>query len=158
METKILKQIEVWLPVDAAKTVKLFNPEKLDIKKHLRVKSIEPSAEFTRIDFHYRSSYEYVNGGWIQIEKSTYIQPVGSKQRFGLIEAHGILIAPNKHYFKRQGEDYTYTLIFPALPKNTKKINIIEKEAPGTFFNFYDVDYSSWMRIPHPSDLPISKN
>ena len=158
METKIVKQTEVWLPADSAKTIRVFNPEKIVPQKHLRVKSIETNSEFTRIDFHYRSSYEYANGGWIQIEKNTFIQPVGSKQRFGLIEAHGIPIAPKKHYFKRQGEDYTYTLVFPALPKNTSKINIIEKEAPGTFFNFYNVDYSNWMTVPHPSDLPISKN
>jgi hypothetical protein len=100
----------------------------------------------------------YVNGGWIQMESGVFIQPANSSQKYGLVKAIGIPIAPMKHYFNRPGEHYTYTLIFPALPKNTMKINIIEKEAPGNFFNFYGIDYSNWMTVPHPADLPIFNN
>lgn len=92
------------------------------------------------------------------MDAGAYIEPVNSNIKYGLIKAIGIPIAPKKHYFQRQGEYHTYTLIFPALPKNTTQINIIEKEAPGTFFNFYGVDYSNWMIIPHVGDLPISNN
>ena len=158
METEIEKFIEESIEKKTKEPQKFYNPERLSPTKNLRVKSIELSEEFTRIDFHYQSSHKYINGGWIQMDKGAYIQPVNSSRKYGLIKAIGIPIAPLKHYFKREGEHHTYTLIFPALPKNTQKINIIEKEAPGNFFNFYNVNYSSWMSVPHAADLPISNN
>jgi hypothetical protein len=158
METKIKKHIEQTIQEKIETSTKLYNPEGMDFRNELRIKSIEPTDEYTRIDFIYRSSTEYINGGWIQMEKGAYIQPVNSNVKYGLIKAIGIPIAPAKHYFNRQGEYHTYTLIFPALPKNTRKINIIEKEAPGNYFNFYDIDYSTWMTVPHAADLPVSEN
>ena len=158
METEIEKIIEVDNTEKSVTPMKLYNPNGMDFKTDHRMKSIEVTDEFTRIDFIYRSSKIYDNGGWIQMDKGAYIQPVNSEARYGLVKAIGIPIAPTKHYFKKQGEYHTYTLIFPALPKNTTKINIIEKEAPGTYFNFYGIDYSTWMTIPHAADLPTSKN
>lgn len=140
------------------KGIRWYSPDCMDFKNDHRIKSIEATEEYTRIDFIYRSPKKYVNGGWIQMDAGAYIQPVNSNIKYGLIKAIGIPIAPKKHYFQRQGEYHTYTLIFPALPKNTTQINIIEKEAPGTFFNFYGVDYSNWMIIPPVGDLPISNN
>jgi hypothetical protein len=84
--------------------------------------------------------------------------PIGSTTKYRLIRAIGIPIAPLKHYFKHQGEYYSYSLIFPALPTGTSKIDIIEKEAPGTYFNFYGIDYSKWITVPHPMDVSQSKN
>ena len=137
---------------------KFYNPERQNPSKALRVTSIEATELFTRIDFHYQSSRMYINGGWIQIDGVAYIQLVNSSQIYGLVQTIGIPIAPLKHYFNRQGEDYAYSLIFPALPKNTKKINIIENDDAGSYFNFYGIDYSKWMTVPHAADLPISNN
>lgn len=158
METKVEKHIEKTIQEKLEKPIRLFSPDCMDFKNDLRIKSIEATEEYTRIDFIYRSSKIYINGGWIQMDAGAYIQPVNTNIKYGLVKAIGIPIAPDKHYFNRQGEFHTYTLIFPALPKNTTKINIIEKEAPGTYFNFYGVDYSTWMTIPHAADLPISNN
>jgi hypothetical protein len=41
---------------------------------------------------------------------------------------------------------------------DTKTIDIIEKEAAGTYFNFYGMDYSKWMKVPHPMDVERSNN
>lgn len=158
METKIEKQIEKSIKEKQSKPIRLYNPGCMNHKTDLRIKSIETTEEYTRIDFIYRSSMIYINGGWIQMDGGSYIQPVNSNLKYGLIKAIGIPIAPKKHYFNRQGEYHTYTLIFPALPKNTTHINIIEKEAPGSYFNFYGIYYSNWMTIPHPADLSISNN
>jgi hypothetical protein len=98
------------------------------------------------------------NGGWIQMEADAYIQPVGSDIRYSLVKAINITIAPTKLYFKKQGEYHTYTLIFPPLPRNTTKINIIEKLAPGTYFNFFNVDYSKWMTVPNLTELTYKEN
>lgn len=158
MEVKIEKQNEVVRETTHSKKIKLYNPEALDHKLEHRMKSIEITDEYTRIDFIYRSSSVYENGGWIQMESNAYISPVGSTMKYRLIRAVGIPIAPMKHYFKRQGEYHTYSLIFPALPSDTTKIDIIEKEAPGTYFNFYGINYSKWITIPHPMDVATSKN
>lgn len=158
MEIKIEKQIEVLRENAVPSTSKLYNPDALDYRKELRMKCIEFGEDYTRIDFIYRSSTIYQNGGWIQMDGNAYIQPVGSTTKYRLIRAIGIPIAPLKHYFKHQGEYYSYSLIFPALPAGTSKIDIIEKEAPGTYFNFYGIDYSKWITVPHPMDVSQSKN
>jgi hypothetical protein len=158
METDIKRIIEILRDKKAKDFTKRYNPQQLQPGQVLKVKSVECAEEYTRIDFHYRSPQHYVNGGWIQMDRGAYIQPVNSSQKYTLIKAIGIPIAPMKHNFSRKGEHFIYTLIFPALPKGTKKINIIEKDAPGTYFNFYNVDYSKWMTVPHASDLPIAKN
>lgn len=157
MEVKIEKQNEVVRETKTTK-IKLYNPTALDHTLDHRMKSIEISDEYTRIDFIYRAPDYYVNGGWIQMEPNAYISPVGSTTKYGLLRAIGIPIAPIKHYFKKEGEFHTYSLIFPALPLGTTQINIIEKEAPGTYFNFYGVDYSKWITVPHPMDVAKSKN
>jgi len=158
MDTKIKKIVEFDRIDSKSAPIKLYNPNGMDFTKSLRIKCIEATEEYTRIDFIYKSSMIYENGGWIQMERYAYISPVGSTSKFRLIRAIGIPITPLKHYFKRQGEYHPYTLIFPALPKDTKCIDIIEKEAPGTYFNFYNIDYSKWMTVPHAADLPIKTN
>lgn len=158
MKIKIKKLNETDRHMKVAQPNRLFNPEGMDHTKAHRIKSIEATSEYTRIDFIYRSSTIYINGGWIQMEENAYIQPKGSSQKFRLVKAIGIPLTPLKHYFRRKGEYYTYTLIFPALPKDTKKIDIIEKLAPGTYFNFYNVDFSEWMSIPHAADFCKSTN
>jgi hypothetical protein len=158
MEVKIEKQNEVVHETKTSTKVKLYNPAALNHHLEHRMKSIEITDEYTRIDFIFRSSKVYINGGWIQMERDTYISPTGSSMKYRLIRAIGIPIAPIKHYFKNQGEYHTYSLIFPALPTGTERINIIEKEAPGSYFNFYGIDYSKWMTVPHPMDVAKSKN
>lgn len=158
METDIKRIMEILLDKKTTDPVKRYNPDQLQPSQVLKVQSIECTEEYTRIDFHYRSPEHYHNGGWIQMDKGAYIQPVNSSQKYTLVKAIGIPIAPLKHHFKRKGEHHVYTLIFPALPKHTKKINIIEKDAPGTYFNFYNVDYAQWMTVPHAADLPVSNN
>jgi hypothetical protein len=158
MQTKIKRLIEIDRNLKTDSPVKLYNPEGMDYKNQLRVKSIEATSEYTRIDFIYKSSMIYDNGGWIKMEPDCYIQPIGSSTKYKLVKAIGIPLAPLKHYFKRQGEYHPYTLLFPPLPKKTKAIDIIEKLAPGTYFNFYNVNFSKWMSIPHAADLPRKNN
>ena len=37
--------------------------------------------------------------------------------------------------------------------KETKVIDIIENESPGTYFNFYNIAFEKWMTIKHPLDF-----
>jgi hypothetical protein len=95
--------------------------------------------EYTQIDFVYIAPKKYIKGGWIQIDAKSYIQPANSDTRYPLLEARNISIAPTKLHFNSAGQVHHYSLIFPALPKNVKQIDIIEKLAEGSYFNFFNV-------------------
>jgi hypothetical protein len=128
-------------PTEKEKTIITYNPSVL--KKDsadVEILRIEFEDDFTRIDFLYRASSYYVNGGWIQISKQTYIRAVGSELKLSLIKAVNIPIAPHKHYFKSSCDMLAYTLYFPKVPKDCESIDIIEGDS-GTnkWFNFYGV-------------------
>jgi hypothetical protein len=104
------------------------------------ISEIEVSDELTRIDFFFISSRIYDRGGWIQMYPSCYIRPHGSNLKLQLIKAEGIPIAPTKYHFQCQGQAHSYSLYFPALPKGTTMIDVIERD--GNFpndFNFFSV-------------------
>ncbi len=158
METEIEKTREKTIQEKQQEGIVLYNPVGTNYKNSHSIKCIECTDEYTRIDFIYKAPCYYINGGWVQLESNSFIRPVGSETKYTLIQAINIPIAPTKHYFNRCGEYLRYTLLFPALPKSTRKIDIIEKEAPGTFFNFYNIDFSNWMTIPHAGDQVMSNN
>ena len=134
-----------------------LNPD-ADYSDKLSIRSIELTDAYTRIDFYYKAPDYYVNGGWIQMHPLSFIRPAGSNMRYSLFKAVNIPLAPDKLYFKRCGQHHSYTLYFPALPKDTKTIDIIEREAPGTFFNFYNIDYANWIRMANQVSVQLSKN
>ena len=105
------------------------------------VMRIVQEEELTRIDFAYRSSPKYINGGWVQIDKETFIRPITTGMRLTLVQAVNIPITPKKHWFKKAGQCLYYTLYFPALQDGVMAIDMIEREAarPHNFFNFYGV-------------------
>ena len=76
----------------------------------------------------------------IQMHSSCFIRPSFSKMKYPLVRAINIPIAPTKYYFKSCGQVHHFTLIFPALSKSVKLIDIIEKQEQGTYFNFFRVE------------------
>ena len=119
----------------------VFNPM---VKKQIigspELLRIEINNELTKIDFIYYAKPYYVNGGWVQISRDTFIRPKGSGLRLKLISSTNISIAPKKTYLNSTKAILCYTLYFPALPESTKSIDIIECESVGgNWFNFYDV-------------------
>ena len=132
------------------KTLRLFNPSVYDRNTSAKIQTIDLNEEYTRIEFKYTSSQEYINGGWIKMERNSFIRDTLSKRTYPLLFALNIPIAPEKFHFRRKGQVHYYTLVFPALPKSTKAIDIIEKEAPGNYFNYYNIEYQRWINIePH---------
>lgn len=107
--------------------------------EHMGIEQITLNEDNTRIDFVYISPKDYKNGGWIQMYADCYIKPVGSEIRYKMIQAINIPIAPNKYHFKRSGQILRFSLLFPALPKEVKAIDFIEKHAEGTYFNFFNI-------------------
>ena len=137
---------------------RLYNPEGMNFKKELRIKFVEFHDKFTRVDFVVYGSKKYTNGGWIQIDSSCYMESVDTGIKYTMLCPIKIPKAPKKFYFSKQGQRHEYSLLFPALPKTTKRVHIIEKDAPCNYFNFYNLDFASWMLVPHPSDLTLSNN
>lgn len=115
------------------------NPISQHSPEHLGVEKISLNDDFTRIDFVYISPRKYINGGWIQLDSGCYIRPIGSQVHYKLVSAINIPLAPAKYYFKSKGQVHHFTLLFPALPKSIKQIDIIERLAEGTYFNFFRV-------------------
>jgi hypothetical protein len=107
---------------------------------HLGIAEIELNDAYTRIDFVYIAPKKYLNGGWIQIYPGCYIRPIGSNTRYKMLKAVNIPLAPNKYHFKSAGQVHHFSLFFPAVSKNVKQIDIIEKLAEGTYFNFFRVN------------------
>lgn len=110
---------------------------------------ITDEDDYTRVDFVYHAPKKYINGGWVQLHRSMYIRPSGSELRLGMLKAAGITYAPVKHYFNRPGEVLYFTVWFPAVPRGTQQIDIIEADIhDGTFFNFYGVSLDHVKRKP----------
>jgi hypothetical protein len=103
------------------------------------IESITLDEQYTRIDFTYISPKEYPNGSWANINSGSYIRPSGSSKKLYLVKAINIPLAPSKYYFNSKGQVHHFTLLFPALPKSVKQIDIIERLAEGTYFNFFRV-------------------
>ena len=132
------------------KTLRLFNPSLYDRNTSAKIRTIDLNEEYTRIDFKYTSSQEYINGGWIKMERNSFVRDTLSKRTYPLLFALNTPISPEKFYFRRRGQAHTYTLVFPALPQSTKAIDIIEKEAPGNYFKYFNIEYQKWINIePH---------
>jgi hypothetical protein len=107
--------------------------------KHMGIERIITHENYTQVDFVYIASKKYLNGGWIQLHPDCFIRPSGTEIEYKMIEAIAIPIAPSKLHFNAPGQVHHYSLLFPAIPKDIEYIDVIEKKAKGTFFNFYSV-------------------
>lgn len=121
-------------------TIVFTNPiSKYTPNEHMGIEKITLDDDFTKIDFVYISPKEYINGGWIQMDSNCFIRPVGYDVCYKLIRAENIPLAPAKYHFKSSGQVLHFSLIFPAMSKEIKCIDFIEKLAEGTYFNFFKI-------------------
>ena len=123
--------------------ITLFNPNFIDFGESLRINKIEFSEQ-TRIEFYYKPPSRYDKGGWIQIDGETYITTDGGKTKLKLIESVDIPIAPEKHYFTEANTTHIFWLIFPKISPKIKTLDIIERNEPGSYFNFFQLDLTRW--------------
>ena len=130
-QDELLKEIETY---EFQNPISVYTPD-----DNLGIEKISLDDNFTRIDFVYISPKMYVNGGWIQMNAGCFIRPIGSDTRYKMIKAINIPIAPSKYHFKSSGQVHQFSLLFPALPKSVRQIDVIEKLAEGEYFNFFRV-------------------
>jgi hypothetical protein len=95
--------------------------------------------KYLRIDFVHYGSPKYQNGGWVQMNARTYIQPVGSEKKYYMVGTNNMPIAPDKHCYKCKGDILIYSLFFPKLPSDVTHIDIIENKRLKNAFNLYNV-------------------
>ncbi len=158
MENIIQAFIEKTWGKSSTTPFRVYNPERMGLTQLIRIKSIEKAEKYTLIEFHYRTSELYANGGWINIHPGSFIQPFGTNKKMGLWKAFDVPLAPKKRYFEYIWTHHTFALLFAPLPKKTTCINIIESYLPGEHFNFRELDFSNWWTVPHAVDLPVSTN
>jgi|GEM_PF-390367 hypothetical protein len=95
----------------------------------------------TQLDFAYQAMQKYVRGGWIRIAAHTQLRVKGDSQRYALIEAKGIPIAPNQLDFESTADWQYFTLYFEPLPRKDLVFDMLEEEKPApTDFNFYGIE------------------
>lgn len=101
--------------------IKVNYPDCMDNNTHdiLEIDSIELSDDRTAIHFH----MYYMPNWWIKISPDSYLElPDGSK--LNILEAQGIALG-EEFRANADGEN-TFTLVFPAIDKNTPSINFME--------------------------------
>ena len=98
------------------------------------------AKEHTKVDFGYQTMRNYIKGGWVSIAKDTFIRVKATGEKFTMIRAESIPIAPKRHDFKTRKDWLYFSLYFPPIPHSTDLIEIIETE-PGepTDFNYTNV-------------------
>ncbi|WP_102406973.1 S1C family serine protease [Parabacteroides bouchesdurhonensis] len=101
----------------------------------LKITQVQVSDNYTKIKFEYTNLY--ASDGWCSIDPSAYIISNDTGKKYSMIRAEGIPTSPQAHYFSRQYEKLYFTLIFPALPKNTAQFSFIETE--DSEWRFYNI-------------------
>ena len=96
--------------------------------------------EFTKVDFGYITTDIYDNGGWIKSAPDTFIENVETKERYTMVNAVGITVAPALRNFESKKDWQYFSLYFPPMKQKDSTINIIEKiKGNKNDFNYYNV-------------------
>lgn len=119
----------------------LSDPPYKSLSSKLQLLRIEFGPQFTVADFGYQATRHYISGGWIRISKDTFIRVKKTGEKFTLLRAENIPIAPEQHNFQSSKDWLFFQLFFPAIPFRNCKLDIIENEPEETTdFNFYDIE------------------
>lgn len=105
---------------------------------NIGILEIKKTSSNTIIHFIYQSDEKYIDGGWANINSDIKIKDSDGFKSYNLIRAEGIPISPEKKQSDFAGQWFSFRLIFPKLPTDISKIDIIECETSNCF-NFYGV-------------------
>ena len=92
-----------------------------------------PEEGATLVHCHYVSPRKYINGGWVNINRTTYLR-ANNGQEVSLLHALNIPVAPGRHFFNKSGEYKKFTLCFPQLPKDWTVFEMVEESRTGEGF------------------------
>jgi hypothetical protein len=77
-------------------------------------------------------------GGWFCADNKIYIENTKDHKHLNIVSARGIPRCPSVHNFKRIDEKLNFTLVFPAIPTNTRLLNLVE-DCDKSCFRFSDI-------------------
>lgn len=127
------------------KTHKLYNLPEHDSKKdNLKLLRVLSTPEYLKIDFGYFTTDYYTRGGWVKMDKDTFVRNTKNGKEYKLIDTVNIPIAPAGLDFNTSHDWLYFSLIFEPISSTTKVIDVIESD-PGepTDFNLYNIELSN---------------
>ena len=101
-----------------------------------KIVMIEMTEESTVLYMQYTNT-KYDTGGWYSISPDSYIRDKSTGKKYSLLTAQNCALSPRSTPIEK-GKTNTFTLIFPALPEGTKKIDFVESE--DSTWKFYNID------------------
>ena len=127
------------------KTPLIFHsPKSIRSKKNPEILRIMLHPEFTKVDFGYQATDYYIKGGWIRINRNSFIEVLKTLTRYKLVRAENIPIAPEQLHFESTRDWRYFSLYFEPIPIDVSVINIIEDEFGNQDdFNYYQVNLTS---------------
>lgn len=107
---------------------------KIDFSLINRIKTVKNEESQTIIHCNYVAPEKFDNGGWVNINSTTFLINENSRSKLKLIHRENIPIAPDRHYFLKAGEKIRFTLVFQGLPKSWRSFSLCEKTLFGDGF------------------------
>jgi len=99
------------------------------------------NQQYTRLDFGYITTAQFIKGGWIRISPETFLKVHGADKRYVLTHTDNIPIAPDHHHFESTKDWQYFSLYFEAIPQKTSVFDLIEKQDPDeNDFNYYGIE------------------
>ncbi len=87
---------------------------------------IKKTPEKTIVHIIYRTSEQFINGGWFNISPNTEIKESNGSRTYKILNVEGIPFDPEKKVCDFGGQLFSFRLIFPAIAADIEKIDIIE--------------------------------
>ena len=115
--------------------------------ENLQLLRVEISSQLTKIDFGYTSTDYYERGGWVHINKKTFVCVEGIEKEYALLKAENIPFAPNQLSFKTSNDWLYFSLYFEAIPFSAKSIDLVENADKKNSFNFYKIPLEDGLEI-----------
>ena len=88
----------------------------------------------TIIHCNYIAPDKYDNGGWVNINTTTFLINENTGNKLKLIPTENISIAPMRLYFSKAGQKLRFTLIFQGIPKPWERFSLSETALFGDGF------------------------
>lgn len=98
------------------------------------------SSENVKVDFAYQTNDYYFKGGWVRISPETFIRFQEEGEKYKLLEAINIPLAPKYLHFNTTKDWLYFSLIFEPMPIKKAKFDLIELEnSAKSDFNYFDI-------------------
>ena len=115
-------------------------PDYRSSSDNLKLQRVDIESDRTILWFKYTNRYSA--GGWCSLDKNAKIIAYPSNKTLYLTKkTDAIPFGPEKHYFKKYGEELLFNLFFPALPAGTTRIDFIESS--DSEWKMYDIRNSN---------------